>query len=75
MVDDVLVIRKKKGNQFKVKVAKRARNSYSEATYQNTIDIKSEKELAQMFEDLRVMFDAPIEQAVKRMKKEKFAYW
>jgi len=75
MKEDVLVIKKKNGTQFKVKVAKRARNSYSEALYQNTVNIRDVKQLAQMLEDLRVMFDAPIEKAVKEMKKDKFSYW
>jgi len=75
MTEDILNWKKKKGSSIKVKVAKRATNRYAEPLYDTTINVKDVKQLAQMFEDLKIMFDAPIEKAVKEMKKEKSPFW
>ena len=75
MTDEVLTWKKKNGSMVKVKVEQRVKNRYSEPLYNSTINVRDAKQLAQMLEDLKVMFDAPIDKAIKEMKKQKSPFW
>lgn len=75
MSNEILSV-KKKGNVFKAKIFKRTSGKkHGEVIYQNVLDIKDYKALAILFKDWEVQFNAPIEKAVREMKKNKFSYW
>jgi hypothetical protein len=76
MGDEILYWKKKKGTQISVKVAKRSKKGrFDDPVYRTSIDVRDPKQLAQMLEDLKIMFNAPIDKAVKEMKKEKSPFW
>jgi len=75
MTDDILIWKKKKDSTIKVKVAKQVKNRYSEPLYNSTVNVRDPKQLAQMLEDLKIMFDAPIDKAIKEMKKQRSPFW
>ena len=74
-MDKVLVVGKKRNKIFKFKVAKKVKNRYAESEYRNVVDISNYKELANLFGDLEMMFDAPINKAIDEMRKRKNPFW
>lgn len=76
MGDDILYAKKKKGSIIDFKVAKRLGNGrFEDPLYRTAINVRDPKQLAQMLEDLKIMFDAPIDKAIKEMKKNKSPFW
>ena len=69
MEDDVLVMRQK-GNKLKLKVSKRKKNQYSNPTYRKMLNPHDSNDLALLFADLKIWFNAPIEKAFKILKQE-----
>lgn len=74
--DDILIFNKKRNQKsLRIKVTKRRKNSYEPAEYQTVIHPKDYKQLASVFEDLKILFGAPIEKAYKEMQKKKTPFW
>jgi len=76
---EILVVKKdeKLGHQGKVsfKVTKKKNRGYSDTEYVNSIDIHDPEQLANLFNDLRTLFNAPVEKAVLRMRNKKSPFW
>lgn len=74
-MEDLLVIKRRKGSpKFRMKVTKKKNKGYHSTDYNNSIDVKDFKQLANFLEDMQILFDAPIDKAVKEMKKNK-TFW
>lgn len=70
-----MVIKKKKQTTVRVKVTKHMNRGYDHTDYKNAVDLKDYKALANFFEDIRVLFDAPVEKAYREMKKKRNPFW
>ena len=70
MTKDVLIVAKKKGKEkMKAKVVTIEKNRYTPYKYSKIIDYKNYKDLALFLSDLRILFDAPVDKAVKYISK------
>ena len=77
MGEEILYWKRKKGTTtINIKVSRRSgQNRFDEPVYKTSINVRDAKQLAQMLEDLRIMFDAPIDKAIQEMKKDKSPFW
>ena len=74
-MEDLLVIKRRKGSsKWKMKVTKKKNKGYHSTDYNNAINIRDFKELATFLEDMKILFDAPVDKAVKEMNKSKM-FW
>jgi len=75
--EEILYWKRKKGTSIvDFKVSKReGRNRFDEPVYRTAINVKDAKQLAQMLEDLKVIFSAPVDKAFQEMKKNKSPFW
>lgn len=72
---DKLLIIKGKRDKFKFKVTDKVNRGYHDTDYNNSIQLNDYKQLALVLNDLKVLFDAPVEKAFIEMKKKKSPFW
>jgi hypothetical protein len=76
MAEDTLFVRKEKSaDRVKFKVKQKKHNLYSEPEYKNEINIRDAKQLAMVLDDMKTLFDAPIDKAFMELKKNKSPFW
>ena len=68
-MEDILVVRKK-GNQLKLKIAKKKKNQYSSPEYRKNLNPQDANDLALFLGDLKIYCNAPIDTAFRILKKE-----
>lgn len=74
MKGKILVV-KRREDKLKVKVTDEVSRGYTSTDYNNSIQISDYKQLAVLFSDLQVLFNAPIDKAYKELKKKKTPFW
>lgn len=57
-----------------MKVTKKKNRGYEDTNYLNSIDVRDFKQFASFLEDMKILFDAPVDKAIKEMKKKKM-FW
>ncbi len=60
-----ILVAKQKGNRLKLKITKRKKNQYSSPEYRKTLNPQDSNDLALLFGDLKLNFNAPIDKAYK----------
>jgi DNA polymerase II large subunit len=75
MDEKVLVIKRKQGDLFKVKVAKAVKGRYGEVYYKNVINLKDYKALARLLQDLESVCGAPVDQAFREKQRKKSPFF
>lgn len=75
MAKEILVVKKgKKPNQLKIQV-KQNTKLYSSNDYNKVLDVKDSSDLATLFSDLSILFNAPIDKAFRKYKDKKSPFW
>ena len=71
--DEKIMIVKADKNRDKldIKVRKKVRNSFAPNEYVKVVNIKDANDLSLLLEDMRVLLDAPIEQAFRKYMDRK----
>lgn len=71
----ILVVKKKDEGKVRCKVTDKVTNNYTHTDYNTTIDVRDYKQLAFFFNDLKLIFDAPIDKAYKEHQKNNNPFW
>jgi hypothetical protein len=68
MAENKIIIAKadKFTNRLKIKVKNRARNNFSPVEYSKIANLNDSNDLCVLFEDLKIIFDAPLEKAFRK---------
>lgn len=77
MSDIITVKNGKKENQLVVKVKKKLPNSSinSETSYKKVLNVNDSSDIAILMSDLALLFNAPVDKAYKKFRKEKSIFW
>lgn len=69
MAKEILVVKNgKKEGKLDVKVTTKMNKGYAPSSYLKVLDIKDSEDLATLFSDLSILFDAPVDQAFRKYK-------
>ena len=69
MAADELVI-KKRGDKFRIKITESMkRNRYSPASCDMVVNMKNFKDLALLFEDMKILWNCPVDKAIEEYKR------
>lgn len=60
---------------MKLKITKKVKKGKADTYYQSVVEINNPNQLAFFFQDLKTLFDAPIDKAYKDFKKGKDSFW
>ena len=77
MTDIITVKNWKMENHLMVKVKKKLPRSSisSETSYHKVLDVKNPADIARLMSDLSVLFNAPVDKAYRKFKKDKNPFW
>jgi len=77
MTEIITIKNGKKDNQLMVKVKKKLPRSSisSETNYQKVLDVKNPTDIARLMSDLDLLFNAPVDKAYRKFKKDKNPFW
>jgi hypothetical protein len=74
MENNILIVKRKK-DRFQFKVKNKKHNLYNDPNYKSVINIKDPKQLAMLLEDLKILFDAPIDKAFVAIRDKNSPFW
>ena len=69
--DKVMIAKKDRSDKISFKVRTKVRNSFSPNEYMKVVNPKDYNDLALLFEDLSVIFSAPIEKSFRKYMEKK----
>lgn len=69
MPADILIL-KKRGEKYHVKITEQMKNRYVPARCDIIVNMKDYKDLAQFLEDLRLLWSCPVEKAIEEYKRK-----
>jgi len=65
--------RRKRKLEFNVK--RKANQGFNESEYKNMVDVTDYKQLAIFLDDLEILFNAPLDKAMKELRNKKSPFW
>ena len=73
MSETKILIAKSDNDSLRIKVKNKARNNFSPIEYTKVVNITDSNDICRLLEDLKALFDAPIESAFRKFieKREK----
>ena len=77
MTEIITIKNGKKEGQLKIKVKRKLPQSSigSETNYQKVLNVKDSSDIAVLMSDLDLLFNAPVDKAYRKFKKDKNPFW
>ena len=70
-IDKILIAKLKDDNRLQIKVRRKMKNGFAPDDYSKIVNIHNANDICTLFEDLNVLFDAPIETSFRKFMERK----